>query len=121
MVGPTLLEGKWVYTASSLDFNLATTTPLSVYASGQFDGVTGGSTEVLRVDVAIFLNGERLSVPQSFSGAVHSATDVEIPFIISSTVFVPPGDCKLYLGFFAHGTDVPTVVAPNLAAIGYTR
>jgi len=117
---PTLLEGKWVYATANLSFNLATTTPVSIYASGQFGGVSGGGTDCLRADVAIFYNGELLSIPQSFSGAAHTG-NVEIPFLISTTVLLPPGDCKLYLGFISHGSDVPTVTSPNIAAIGYAR
>jgi hypothetical protein len=120
LTGPTLLEGKWVYTSDSLSFNLATTTPFSVYASGQFGAVAGGASDCLRADVAIFYNGEKLAVPQSFSGIAHTG-NIEMPFLLSTTVLLPPGDCKLYLGFFSHGSDVPTVSGANITGIGYTR
>lgn len=120
LAGPTLLEGRWIYTSGNLSFNLATATPVSVYVSGMFTGVAASANDPLRTEVAILYNGERLTGSQAFSGAAHTS-NIEVPFLVSTTVLLPPGDCKLYLGFFSFGAAVPTVSGANIAAIGYTR
>jgi hypothetical protein len=116
---PTLVEDKWVKSTTLLEFNLATTTPMAIYTSGQFDNVAA-ATGPLRADVALYYNGEILGVPQCFSGAAHTGT-VEIPFMLSATVLLPSGDCAISVGFVSRGADVPVASRINVSAVGYAR
>jgi hypothetical protein len=120
LVTPTPLEDKWVRTTTSLTFNLATTTPMSIYTSGTFTSVPAGANDPLRADVAIYFNGERLGVAQCFSAAA-TAGDAEVPFMVAATALLPAGDCALSVGFIARCSIVPGIVGVNIAAIGYAR
>ena len=117
LVAPTVVEDSWVKSVTLLEFNLATTTPMTIYTSGQFRAAATGP---LRADVAIYYNGEVLGVPQCFSGAAHTG-NVEIPFMLSATALLPSGDCTISVGFISRGADVPVVSLLNVSAIGYAR
>ena len=99
-----------------LDLVLATTTPMSIYTSGQ---LRISSSNPLRADVAIYYNGEILGIPQCFSGAVTSGF-CEIPFMLSATSLIPPGACKLSVGVVSR-SGVTLVTSLSIAAIGYAR
>jgi hypothetical protein len=114
------VAGKW-YTTGSLSFTIPTTTPFSIYVSGQLSGPIGNDGPA-RYGGVIYGNGQILGVEQTFSAAITTdGSTIKLPFFLTATALLPAGDWTLSTGFRQWTSTFGSVLDIELAAIGYAR